>query len=958
MKDTLDKLSDKLIEIINNKTNPFQKINVIVPSISLFNYFKAYWLKNNKIDVLMNVFFYTTDEYINSLIDKDKRLLTNDLIVLYILKELNENNINYPNLKKYYNNNSNKLYDLSTILSSLYLEYEDDLYNYNETNSIYKEDELNLFEKIESEALKNNIISKLKFIDTINRSTDINVFYGFNKYTKLEEKLINKLEISDSNNLILDIKDNTINNLKIITAPSKLREIEGIHTEICKILLDSNNTYSDILVLSNNISEYKTIIRQVFHADNLDYPSITRSINNSSDIESDTYKVLNKLKEIAKKEYYSSLDFIDLLSNKLIKKNYGITDDDINIIKDTLVQLNVRRENTKSNIIKDFSYLKTRVLMNEIIDINIIDNNIININNLDYIPYSSISLSNELSSIIIDLIDNLNNFIEFYKNNKMINKSNMDSFIDIISCFLSCKDSFNGEKNSSYTELLNYIDNYKLIINNDLSIDIFIDYLKDTSIIKGGINNKYYLNGITFANFDRLALLEAKYIFLLGYDNNSFNTNISISELDIRDHNLLKENYKEELENSFTFQANLASKKVFISYVNKDLKTDEEIFPSNLIDNITNIKEGILLKDYINKYINSEEYYEDIPLDETRKNDKLFTKREVINKDYYNELRGISCKDETSPKTENDNNDQNNTLNNQDNIKIIPIKLKDIRDFLDEPYSYYVNKLFGKEDETDSILNNEFEALDIDNLTSYSIVKDIIVENYNNGDVDKVKEKYSLLNKIPLINDFIKDKTFKKEIEKSASLLNNKANYQVKLFDDLLIDKYLIKISNEILISEDSTNNSISLALIKSNTNKFKDYLELYLYSLVYVLTKSDSNQYSINLDCEYENPIINNYVISYKKAYSNLIGIIDMMNDSINDLKFFKYDKISEDIETNEFNYTNYDPFNNHGDYEYFRFKKLLNKYDIRGLSDKCTIETIKKYKELYEKYISCDEA
>lgn len=955
----LSMLSDKLIEIINNREDPFKKIKVIVPSYSLESYFKTYWLKDDN-NVLMNVYFYTIEDFLDVSLDSKDKLFTKDIISLYILNELSSNKDEYIKLNRYYSFNNqinyNKLYDLSKMLTDLYIEYEDDLFNYKSSSS-YKEDEEKLFRKIENESKNNNLITRKELINKLKPSNDIYVSFGFIRYTSLEDELINKLNISNDYNLMLK-SNNEITELKIIEAPSKIREIEGIHTEMCKILLNKDITYSDILVFSPKISEYRTIIREIFHQDNKEFPSLTRSVNNEADVETDITKVLNKLKEIVKKEYYSSLDFIDLLSIPLIKKNRHLSDDDINVIKETLVSLNIKRENTNSNTINDFTYLKTRLLINQIVDINILDHNILEINDKKYYPFTSFDLTSEIISQLVDTIDDLNNLIKFYKGHNNLKKIDIDSFKEELSIWFSNLDSEGGETNSDYGELLNKLDNYKNIINDDLSLDVLFDYLMDVSLSRSGKNDQYFLNGITFANFDSTALLESKYIFLIGCDNKSFNTNLTISELDIRNHDKLKERYRKELEESFVTQVSLGENKVFISYVDQDLKTEEEIYPSDLINYIIKEKENLnTLKEYIDKYKTQVDKYEKIPLDETRSNDLLFTRREKFNKQYFDELRGISIRNSDDQETKEETNHGNDALSNQ---KIIEVKLTELRDFLFEPYSFWINKLFGKEDETNSTLNEEFESFDIDGLTSYSIVKDLTLNKFKKGDSNRIKEKYTLENKIPLINETIRDSEFDKVAKKASKLFDDKQGYNIKLFDDILVDKYLIKISNEILIKEEDS--MINLSLIKSSSDKFKDFLELYLYSLIYAYNKeNDGIEYTIHLDTNYEKDKkvpFNDYSISYDIARNRLINIINKMFESINDLKFFNWDKISKDENTSEYKYSDFNLFWNNGVYQYFDFKDLLDKWNVPGFSDESDAkETIKEYKQFFDENVCGDK-
>ena len=52
----LNELADSLIEIILKRNDPFTTIKIVTSSISVQQYFKAYWLAKNN-EILMNVEF-------------------------------------------------------------------------------------------------------------------------------------------------------------------------------------------------------------------------------------------------------------------------------------------------------------------------------------------------------------------------------------------------------------------------------------------------------------------------------------------------------------------------------------------------------------------------------------------------------------------------------------------------------------------------------------------------------------------------------------------------------------------------------------------------------------------------------------------------------------------------------------------------------------------------------------
>ena len=67
----LNELADLLIEIILKRNDPFTTIKIVTSSISVQQYFKAYWLAKHN-EILMNVEFVIINDALLSLISSDK----------------------------------------------------------------------------------------------------------------------------------------------------------------------------------------------------------------------------------------------------------------------------------------------------------------------------------------------------------------------------------------------------------------------------------------------------------------------------------------------------------------------------------------------------------------------------------------------------------------------------------------------------------------------------------------------------------------------------------------------------------------------------------------------------------------------------------------------------------------------------------------------------------------------
>ena len=126
--------------------------------------------------------------------------------------------------------------------------------------------------------------------------------------------------------------------LVIISAPTKLREVEILHSNICKLLLNKKAQIKDIIVASPNLDVYRSVIYQVFNQspqkadDNSSQTAALHlpfSIVDSSDNESLTHLALKRLFSLKEKGVLNRPDFFDLVRNPVVQVVRGILPDEI-----------------------------------------------------------------------------------------------------------------------------------------------------------------------------------------------------------------------------------------------------------------------------------------------------------------------------------------------------------------------------------------------------------------------------------------------------------------------------------------------------------------------------------------------------------------------------------------------------------------------------------------------------
>lgn len=864
IKNQLRQLGDELKNIIKNRDNIFNTITIVIPNSKIEQWFKSYWLKTEN-DILMNVKFVSINEALLNIIDCEKpfKLISRESLKSLIIKYLSKKeyqDILPTDIRNYFCENGNninpiKIYDFANKLSQLYLEYEQDQF-------IISGWQKQLYEIIVEEANSYNL-STVSY--TFNNTKKIKVlnnklyFFGFIEFTKLQETIINEYGIEADILMFLLTQDNEYKKeYSLSSAPSKLREIEVVHSKICELLKDPSNKYSDFLVLAPDISVYEKTISRVFKQDNINFPDIPYSINDKKRLQTNVYNGLKKLFDIVNKNYYTRLDFFNLINNHDIQESRGITNDDVINWSKSIIDMNVYRNNEVSD---DWEYAKMRVLMSKVSGINDVDNNVVEVLDNEYIPYTNISFDDESIIKFVSLIDDLKQWKDIIQNIEFLNNENIILIRNELDKWFSIKDSNGFETNGYYKnviEILNYWINID-ISDNNVPLNVLFYTLLDASVITRFKVGDYFTRGITFSDFDINAVVSSKYIFFLNAGSKELPVQVTKSELDLREYDI---NQTEKIENSFLIQYQNSENKFYISYINKDLKTDEDFYPSSLI---IKLSERCKVEEEV------------ISLDETRLWNELYTKKEYKNKNYYLEL--LDTKEIVDDTNETYNNEIRKT-----------VSLKDMADFLTEPLQYKTKKVFGRDDELEEEIKDEYEPFELDNMNRALLINKIGVDVLvNKKDIDStdnfndLKHRFNLHHKLPYINTELNEAAFNDVLvnsKKVVNLIKDKLgdDFETKILDDVLFNEpveWKLSYNKEICFKVNGT--SIKYSQIKKlpKEDREDDYLMLYVASLMHVSTLNE-NTYDIQIYRTKER----NYSLTPTEAKNLLIDIYNLMID------------------------------------------------------------------------------
>ena len=229
----LNELADLLIDKIK-EADIFDPLTVVFPDNTMQKWFKAYWLKTQK-DVLMSADFKTINQGLFSFICTDRKysLLKQTDIELILLQLLSDKD-NIPSEIKELTKNKAAFFSVVEELSSLFYEYEKE-----ETTLSNCPWQKNLYDQMIDYGKKHGFATIKYLFD--NKTALVKgkhiCFFGFTCFDKLTQQIIEQLN-KDNDILVLSIENDETSSdyvgYTIIKSPSRLREIEQVHTFICQ----------------------------------------------------------------------------------------------------------------------------------------------------------------------------------------------------------------------------------------------------------------------------------------------------------------------------------------------------------------------------------------------------------------------------------------------------------------------------------------------------------------------------------------------------------------------------------------------------------------------------------------------------------------------------------------------------------------------------------------------------
>lgn len=522
----------------------------------------------------------------------------------------------------------------------------------------------------------------------------------------------------------------------VTTAPSKIREVEALHSHICKLLSEKDKdgnpkaNVADILVVSPNIDDYRTAIFQVFDQTR-DGFRIPFNIVDSAARDSLTSNALSILFAIREKGALSRPDFFALVRNPVVQSVRKIHADEIsnweswasnmNIYRDRIVEENgvLSREEswitaTRRILLSRFSYGGVNVDGDEIQ------------------PYSDISSSDNNSLYrFVDAIDSLESWMDKEAWEKKFGSADVSSenlsavyqFLDSWLCMNNPPKELAGES-VIYQAIASARENleYQYFAGSEA---ISFKCLSQTLLYAARGSEfscgNVFINGLTFMKFAPNRIVPTKYLFFMGADAANFPGVRNTVTLDLRkscrpwpgDDSIVSRN-----RYAFLCELMSTSDGFFISYVNKDLQKDEDFYPSSIVNDIRGfLKNAVKASGECEKSVVKNLWPDiNIPLDETRSWESLFTRREIRNKKAHSEFGN-------DRKIVNFTPDE---FNGEDPRLPEMASVYQFKEFLKDPFVFRVNQMMQIDDEKEDPEKTEFEPIVSDNLQE-SILRRMLI---------------------------------------------------------------------------------------------------------------------------------------------------------------------------------------------------------------------------------------
>ena len=528
-------------------------------------------------------------------------------------------------------------------------------------------------------------------------------------------------------------KDSKDESLTVSAAPSKLREVEALHSSICKLLLKGVDA-KDILVVSPNLQEYRPFIYQIFDqaksaAENGD-PSIVHipyTIVDSISKDSLVGSLIETLFRVQKEGSVSRPDFFGLVSNPVVQETRGISPDMVAVWEKWIVEMNVYRDRPDQEFGKTPWLLAVKRML-----LARLTSRTLELPDGVCTPYADMDSSNDTMLLkFVESVEDLEKWTSTFGKN--LTQDNIDTLLDMLNRWARMKNPTGdlvGES-AAYREVCKALGRLKYFFyagEKEIPLDVVRANIVNVATVSEFSFGNIFVNGISFMKFAPNRIIPVKHLFFLGADADHFPKDDSYNTLDLRrqvrpwpgdDSSISRNRY------AFLCQLMCTSEGFHISYQNVNLAKDSEIYPSPVINDLKNFVAGFAEKVFDDESGEEREplFTEVIPLDETRHKELIFTRR---GRRY---LESICCLRTIKDAPEDDGAQSDATGGgiplSDSSVPKYPdkVSVSQLKGYLNDPFQFYVNRMLRLETEGEDETGQYVEPVSLNNLEQSEFVK-------------------------------------------------------------------------------------------------------------------------------------------------------------------------------------------------------------------------------------------
>ena len=562
--------------------------------------------------------------------------------------------------------------------------------------------------------------------------------------------------------------------LDITATPTKIREIEALHTSICK-LMQNGVRVSDILVVSPNLDDYRTAIKTIFDqspekkkyaGDNAKegFLHIPFAIVDSPARSSQTENALENLFAILEQGTITRPDFFSLIRNPVVQQTRHISEDDVSKWESWIEGTNVYRDRKHKK--EDWLDGVRRLLLAKM------TKNPLQISDDIIMPYSDMATSDTHSLCkFVECIDTLEKWMEFGNGHRV---ADIDKLNDFINEWISMSNPL--EDFASESIIINNVTQAIEGLRNQMDAgltSISWKVIKQT-LLTAAQSSAYscgslFINGITFMNFIPNRIIPVKHLFFIGGDSMNFPGAKQHNTLDLRkfctpwpgdDSPIAKRRY------AFLCQLMSTSESFHISYVNQDIRKDAELYPTSVVNDIRRFLVNSIQSNCGNEAISQAEVWPErkVSLDETRDFDELYTQKSLRSKRAFLNMMQDGFAHVSPQNVAPKNVSINITTKCPERVPLYTLS-----NFLKDPFMFRVSQMLAESD-TDDPEKELFEPIHFDALQKSSLLKMMVAAELSHEDEELEKFKRESLYKGNM-PDGIFGKKFLAEVESSKNAI-------------------------------------------------------------------------------------------------------------------------------------------------------------------------------------------